>query len=133
MTETQTDYATYCNCKFAYCVVIPTSLSRENAEFSAYMLDAMAWGGRKFIVPAYYDVILKYRDFKDQDSEDMLDNYIFNNIVYDLGNVYDFGGVQSMFDELMRNQSTNVASTLEGKKSAIESAIEECLMAYGVK
>ena len=93
----------------------------------------MAWGGRKFIVPAYYDVILKYRDFKDQDSEDMLDNYIFNNIVYDLGNVYDFGGVQSMFDELMRNQSTNVASTLEGKKSAIESAIEECLMAYGVK
>ena len=61
------------------------------------------------------------------------DNYIFNNIVYDLGNVYDFGGVQSMFDELMRNQSTNVASTLEGKKSAIESAIEECLMAYGVK
>lgn len=133
MTETQTDYATYCNCKFAYCVVIPTSLSREDAEFSAYMLDAMAWGGRKFIVPAYYDVILKYRDFKDQDSEDMLDNYIFNNIVYDLGNVYDFGGVQSMFDELMRNQSTNVASTLEGKKSAIESAIEECLMAYGVK
>ena len=79
MTETQTDYATYCNCKFAYCVVIPTSLSREDAEFSAYMLDAMAWGGRKFIVPAYYDVILKYRDFKDQDSEDMLDNYIFNN------------------------------------------------------
>ena len=49
----------------------------------------------KYITPAYYETTLKYRDFRDEESEEMLDDYIFDNIVYDLGTLYDFGGVHS--------------------------------------
>ena len=94
------------------------------------MIELMACGGKNFITPAYYEVTLKGRDAKDDDSEDMLDNYIFNNVVYDLGVLYDFGGINSMFTSLMSSDSTNVASHLEGIEGAIQDKIDEYVDAY---
>lgn len=134
VSETQDDYYTYCNANYAYCVVIPTSLDKKDrAKFSAYMIELMAFGGMKYITPAYYDTTLKYRDFRDEESEDMLDNYIFDNIVYDLGNVYDFGGVQTTITTLMQNSSIDIVSSLDAKKSEIEKAISDCLEGYGIE
>lgn len=132
VSETQDDYYTYCNAVFAYCAVIPTSLSPERAKFSAYMLELMAFGGMKYITPAYYETTLKYRDFRDEESEEMLDNYIFDNIVYDLGNVYNFGGIQTMITDLMTANSTDIVSKLDSKKSEIENDIQECIEEYGI-
>lgn len=137
VSKTQEDYYTYCNADYAYCAVIPNSLKSDTKEdrayFSAYMLELMAFGGMKYITPAYYDTTLKYRDFRDEDSEEMLDKYIFNNIVYDLGNVYNFGGIQTMITGLMEAKSTDIVSTIESKKSGIETAIDECIEGYGIE
>ena len=128
--DTQDDYYTYCNCSYSFCAVIPTSLNEYDAQFSAYMLDLMAFGGMKHITPAYYETTLKYRDLRDEDSGEMLDKYIFNNVVYDLGNIYNFGGVQNLVVGLMTSKTNNVASTIEANKEVIENAIKECIEAY---
>lgn len=130
MTSTQDTYHTYCNTVYAHAAVIPNSLDRERAEFAAYMLELMAYGGMKHITKAYYDTILKTRDLKDAESEEMLDKYIFNHLVYDLGNVYDFGGIQSMLGDLMANNSTDIASSLQGNLDKIQSAIDETVEEY---
>ena len=124
----QDTYYTSANIYYAYGICIPTNV--EDPEFSAYMIELMACGGKNFITPAYYEVTLKGRDAKDYDSEDMLDNYIFNNVVYDLGVLYDFGGINSMFTSLMGSDSTNVASHLEGIEGAIQDKIDEYVDAY---
>lgn len=130
LTSDQDTYYTPCNTAYAYCVVIPTSLNESNAKFSAYMIELMAVGAKNYITPAYYESTLKQRDMKDDESEEMLDNYIFSNIVYDLGIVYNFGGISTMLQNLMSSSSTDIASTLESSKDAINLAIEECVDAY---
>ena len=124
----QDTYYTSANIFYAYGICIPTNV--EDPEFSAYMIELMAAGGKNHITPAYYEVTLKGRDAKDFDSEDMLDNYIFNNVVYDLGILYNFGGINSMFTELMAGNSNAVASHLEGIEGAIQDKIDEYVEAY---
>jgi ABC-type glycerol-3-phosphate transport system substrate-binding protein len=131
-TEKQDKYYTYCNAQYAYSIVIPNSLSQEDAEWSAYMIEAMAYGGRKYITPAYYETTLKSRDLRDEDSEEMLDDYVFANIVYDLGVIYDFGGITSMIGTLMSTNSTNVNSSFEQIEDTIADDIQTCIEAYGL-
>lgn len=133
VTKTQDDYYTYCNAQYAYSIVIPNSLGQEQAEWSAYIIEAMAYGGQKYITPAYYETTLKSRDLRDEESEEMLDEYIFNNLVYDLGVVYDFGGITSMISGLMSENSTNVNSKFQEIEGQVEEAIVDCIEAYGIE
>ncbi len=132
MTAEQDEYYTYCSARFAYAAVIPTSLSREEAEFSAYMLEVMAFGGMKHITPAYYETTLKYRDLRDNESGEMLD-LVFDNVVYDLGIIYDFGEIGGMISTLMSENSTNIVSSFEAKEELIQTKIDECIESYGIK
>ena len=91
------------------------------------MLEIMAVGAKNYITPAYYESTLKQRDLKDEESEIMLEDYIFSNIVYDLGISYNFGGISGMLTTLMSTSSTDVASSFEEIKGAAETAIEDCL------
>lgn len=125
MYEGQDTYYTPSSARFAYGVCIPKSVS--NPEFSAYMLEVLSCYAKNTITPAYYDSTLKGRDAKDPESEEMLDRYIFNNVVYDLGIIYDFGNVASMFGTLMEQNSTAIVSTLDANRSAIETAIKDCI------
>ena len=61
----------------------------------------------------------------------MLDR-VFDNVVYDLGIIYNFGDISSMITNLMKTNSTAVSSELESKQSAIQLAIDNCLDDYGV-
>ena len=132
LDDNQDEYATYCSARMAYGIVIPKSLSRNEAEFSAFMIEVMAFGGMKYITPAYYDTTLKYRDLRDDESAELLD-LIFDNVVYDLGIIYDFGGISSMIESLMKSSSTGIASEYESKSNVIQTAIETCLDAYDVE
>ncbi len=132
MTEEQDTYYTYCSARYAYAAVIPTSLTKEEAEFSAFMLEVMAFGGMKHITPAYYETTLKFRDLRDDESGEMLD-LVFENVVYDLGIIYDFGGIGSMINDLMSTNSTNIVSSFDAKKDVIQSDIDKCIESYGIE
>ena len=128
MFDGQDTYYTPSSAKYAYGVVIP--LNAEDPEFSAYMLELMCCYAKNTLTPAYYEITLKTRDASDKESEDMLDNYIFNNVVYDLGIIHDFGKVSSQLSTLMSNKSTDIVSTLDANRAAIEDAISACVEAY---
>ena len=113
---------------YAYGVCIPKSV--KNPEFSAYMLDVLACGGKNYVTPAYYEIALKLRDSSDEESAEMLDNYIFKHLVYDLGAFYDFGGISSMMTNLMASGSADVASELEKIHDGVLQAIQKCVDAY---
>lgn len=126
--ESQDHYCTYANVSYAYGVCIP--LSVPNPQFSAYMLEALSCYAKDDVTRAYYQSTLLDRDAHTDDNVDMLENYIFNNVVYDAGILYGFGGLSSMLDSLMANGSDTVASELDKIREAAELAIEECVEAY---
>ncbi len=127
--ETQDTYYTPCTGTWAYGITIPITAS--DPEFSAFMIEAMAAEAKNTITPAYYETVLKGRDTKDPESEEMLDEYIFANIHYDLGALHDFGGISSMFSTLAQSYSSDVSSKLDSIKGQIQSDIDTMLEAYG--
>jgi len=122
----QDKYYTPASVSMAYGICIPVNV--PDAEFSAYMIEALACGGKNFVTPAYYEVALKSRAAKDDGSEEMLD-LIFGNVVYDLGSMYNFGGID-IFGELIAGNSTEVVSTLESIKPNVQAAIDAYVLAY---
>lgn len=73
--------------------VIPATVPAESHEMIGVVLEAMAYYGREYIIPAYYNKTLASRYVKDPDSYRMLD-YIYDGCCYDLGyyNSDEFGG-----------------------------------------
>lgn len=128
--ETQDDYYTPCNAAYAYGVVIP--YSAPTPEYSAYMIDVISATSKgendAGLTRAYTEVVLKGKDL-DEESSEMLDEYIFSNIVYDLGIIYNFG-VNSVFIDLMKNNSPDIVSELDSKRDSILAKIEEIVDTY---
>lgn len=127
-SEGQDIYYNATSAGMAYGICIPKSV--PNPEFSAYMIEALCCYAKNTITPAYYDVILKVRGAQDDDSEEMLDKYVFSHVVYDLANLFAFGGVGNMMTTLMSQNSTSIISELDSKRDMIVAAIEECIEAY---
>lgn len=98
-------------------------------QFSAYVIDALAAGAKNFVTPAYIDVNLIQKSFRDDESEEIL-WYIFDNIVYDIGAVYDFGGIASMFASLVSSGSADIVSSFDSVETKALEAIEDVIDAY---
>ncbi|OGO87038.1 MAG: hypothetical protein A2Y15_08115 [Clostridiales bacterium GWF2_36_10] len=125
--EAQEDYKSYSGTGQIAGLAIP--ISCPDIDFSSYMVEVCAAEAKNTITPAYYDVNLKYRDARDDESVEMLD-IIFDNIVYDVGEVYNFGKVRGLLGDLMTNNSTNIASELEAIQSAVQTEIDQTIANY---
>lgn len=130
--ENQDDYYTPCAAKYAYGCVIP--LSAPDPEFSAYMLDVMSAESKgenaAGLTRAYIEVVIKGKDLKaDEEACEIIDKYIFNNIIYDLGIIYDFG-IDTMLNTLVKNGSTDIVSALDANKESIAAKIDDVITLY---
>ncbi|MBQ8641496.1 MAG: hypothetical protein IJ480_04700 [Clostridia bacterium] len=101
-----------------------------NQDLISHILEAMAILGREYVIPAYYDVALKTRDSRDEDSAEMLD-IILSNRVFDLGYYNtDFGGAyNSHFSELARNR-TEFSSWYDSKLKSSQAGKEKVIQKY---
>ncbi|MBP5755940.1 MAG: hypothetical protein J6W93_08875, partial [Clostridia bacterium] len=125
--ENQDDY-------FAYCGTGQTAgfgilVSCRNAEFSAYMLDAISASSKNLVTRAYMEVNLKGKDAQDDQDLEMLE-IIFGNILYDIGDVNNFGNINTLISNLAQQGSTEVTAMIESNRGPIETAIEDVIEAY---
>ncbi len=71
------------------------------------------------VTPAYYDVQLKYRDSRDDESGEMLD-LIFSTRTFDLGNTFVWGSIR---DEYRSMSQSDIASRFERVMDSVSNAI----------
>ena len=126
-SEEQENYRSFCGGSQTAGIAI--SIGCEDPEYSAYMIEAISCESKKYITPAYMDINLKSKDAQDEESLEML-NIIFNNIVYDIGFVYNFGGIGGLFERLCKAKSTDIVSSFRADEPGITAAIEEVIEAY---
>lgn len=84
------------------CYVIHNTGSEKNAEFAAYILEALAYyssseydertGENSSLTYAYYETVLKRKNTRDAASLEMLD-LIFENRIYDISIALDLKGI----------------------------------------
>ncbi len=96
-------------------------------ERTGEILEALAAKGREIILPAYYDVSLKSKYSRDEESSASLD-IIFENRMYDLGLVYSWGGVINKLKSVDANIASVYASSETSSNKAIQKTLEKIAM-----
>ncbi len=120
--ETQDRYYHTVSRDNATVMFIPQSLPEEDMANLGTLISAISEQSMHYVTPAYYDVQLKYRDSRDDESGEMLD-IIFDSRTFDLGCAYSWGGIIGQYMSLDKN----IASRFESNISSAESALEEML------
>jgi len=108
----------------SYTFMLPRTVT--NIERNSIILDAMAYHGRKLILPAYYEVCLQRKYTRDEESAAMLD-IIFSSAHYEPGGAGAFIG--ALCDEIQKG-AVNIASIYERNIGRIEQAIQDLMESY---
>ena len=83
------------------------------------IIEALSYESYKSVRPAYYDVALKGKFSRDNESENMLD-IVFNGTIYDFDYVFGSSIVTYIFFENLKNGKENFVSDVERNMSRAE-------------
>ena len=93
---------------------LPVIIPDERLAIIGTVMEAMSALGHKDVIPVYYDILLKEKISRDDDSRDMLD-IILNGMVYDAGFSYQVGASQPghFIARLIESKKKNYMSEIE--------------------
>ncbi|MBE6613021.1 MAG: extracellular solute-binding protein [Ruminococcaceae bacterium] len=101
-------------------LVVPKTA--PDAARTGFILEALSYEGSVSVIPAYYDTMLKNKLMRDEESIEMLDEYIFPNVVQ---KGFFREPVQAMLENI--KDSGRIASIIASRKDSITKQIEKAL------
>lgn len=104
-------------------------ITNSDLEMTGTVVENMCALSRRDLLPAYYEINLKGKQFRDDESEKMLD-IMLNNIQYDLAYIFNWGNIVSTFNTAA-NANKDVASTFEKMTKSINKGIEKTVAGFG--
>ena len=106
----------------------------DDLEMIGIVTEAMNAEGWKTLIPAYYDVTMKYKGVRDEEAIAMLDQ-ILEDRIYDFGYVYGGwnsagGGAGFWLQEIVNSGNTDVASAWQKRKGPWENYMASVYNAF---
>ncbi len=95
-----------------------------NVDRAGTIIDALARKGKELVRVAFYDITLKDKASRDEESKAMLD-LIFDHLVYDVAFFFNFGDIGNMANNMMATKKTNLASTYTAAEKRINSDMKK--------
>ena len=92
-------------------------------EFISVMLEAMAYYGGKDVIPFYFDTVVSYQAFKDNDSVEML-KIVRRDLHYDFGGWSGFGNFTNVGRDVIARNGTPASTILQEYASASQTALD---------
>jgi hypothetical protein len=86
-----TDQENYCTPVAYQSVVMCIPRNTSDRTMSEYFIDVLSWTGEKYVMDAYMTNISV--SLPDDESLEMLEDYIFANMIYDQGYMLDWNGL----------------------------------------
>ena len=124
--ESQESYYSTISIHQAGLASVPVNAS--DLDRTGVILEALSAESRWTVQPAYYEISLKGKFVRDEESADMLD-IIFNTRVYDLGEVAMFGQFSADWLRIVSNKQRDIVSMYERKERQIQSDIDRLITA----
>ena len=91
----------------------------------------MAYLSREITTPAYYEVTLKTKYARDEESQTMLD-IIYETRSCDLGNLFNIGSlVSDLTSMIFEKRQNNFVSLIAGKEEEISKTLADLTELYG--
>jgi len=107
--------------------VVP--VTADNLQMIGTILEVLKAESAKTVIPAYYEVALKTKFARDEESSEMLD-LIFENRIYDLGDTYWSALLRDgMFLDMFSRDNRNLASELERIEPRINAELDRVIQA----
>ncbi len=124
--ETQKDYYTMAYGEHSV-MAIPKTV--KDTEFVGTVIEALSAESYKYVLPTLYEVALKTRYLRDNESKAMLDK-ILENRVFDFGYVYDgWHGFGYVLNDVMKSGNPNFESFYSGMYSKVRSHYKKMVKA----
>ena len=123
--EQQEDYRSYANPWCLGGVGVPMNIT--DPEKTGYLLEVMAYISYETVRPEQYDGMLKNKMARNERQHLLLD-LIFDNIFYDLNQIFDFGGSAVMAQNALISRYDTFASDYARIETKIQAAIDEVLL-----
>ena len=103
--------------------IVPVTTT--DTEFTGLMLEALASSAHANIIPAYFEVALKTKYTRDDESSRMFD-LIMDTRVYDLGDTFWCSQIRDNFmRSLFREGSKDLSSAVAANKDSIDTLLKE--------
>ncbi|MBE6611069.1 MAG: extracellular solute-binding protein [Ruminococcaceae bacterium] len=122
--EAQKDYITSVRDSFmGYCIPSDT----KDAEFVGTIMEALCVSGSEYVIPAYYDVVLKGKTARDEESAEMLD-IIKGSLDVNFAYAYSqmLGSISNIYVEVYQ-KNIDLASHWASKKTSVETKLADLL------
>ena len=125
--ELQEKYYSYINPYTANSICIPKTCS--DPDRAGFILEALSAESRYTVQPAFYDVNLKGKYSRDNDSEEMLDIIFSNeNTIFDVMEIYGYGNFVREYIDLFRKKApSDYVSLYEKRSGQIVKDIQKCI------
>ena len=118
-------YYSTVNVHTACALAIPVT-SAANLDRTAIVMEALSAESKYTLVPAYYEISLKTKYSRDDESSEMLD-IILNNKVLDIGDVYNFADFGIEFYRRAIQNDRNLVSFYEKYENKVNKEIEKLI------
>ena len=120
--EEQNGYHTFAGSPIAMCV--PTTTI--DFDRTGMVLEALCYESTDTVIKAYYDVLLKTKISRDDESEGMLD-IMFKNRIYSIADVYYQGEIHGPMNSksLSKQANADIVGWIEKNRGRVETAIEK--------
>jgi len=124
LDEYQDRYYTFLHDQFTAFGIVST-VKEDRLQMMGAVLEAMASESYKSVIPVYYDIALKYRYAKDEESGRMLD-MIYASIYIDPGVLYTkvLSSVHQQLREIIRSKNNAVVSTFKTLDKVVEKQVK---------
>ena len=103
-------------------LMIPRGL--PEIEELGLVIEALAMKSQELVTPEFYEMQLKGRDARDDESEDMLD-LIFASRSFDMGPIFSWGDIMECYWVLDTNYASRFDQKVDGAEIAMEEFIEK--------
>jgi hypothetical protein len=120
----QDKHYTICGLWGPTAVTVP--VTNQELERTGIIIEAMVAEGMNTIFPAYYDINLVTKGLRDEDSKEMLD-IIMAGRSYDIGMLYDWGGIRGVILESIQGKNASFMSVYEKREGAALKAMQKTI------
>lgn len=107
-------------------VTIPKTIS--DLDRTGYVLDVMGAASKNLLTPAYYDITLKGKVTRDEESAATLD-IVLSTIRYDIGYLSNWG-LSNITNDIANNYDLDLASRYARSETAIKTNMEKMIALY---
>jgi hypothetical protein len=126
--EKQENYLTTTQYTYAPGCAVPRN--NRDIEMTGLLLEALSAESMYITMPAFYEITIKTKYTPDEKAPIMLD-MIFNNIIYDVASVFDWGGLRTIIDNILPQKKENqLASLYEKAAERAETQMQKTMATY---